>query len=110
VNKIVFLLFASILSVGFAQQDGYWDKERATTKEVIVSARDRIVIKTDDFPVTTELIYRITLLDDNQKIANSLVSLLKAVPDPTGIVVWRLFSCCLEFQEMIKAGMLFFVK
>jgi hypothetical protein len=37
------------------------DKERATTKEVIVSARDRIVIKTDDFPVgTTELIYRIT--------------------------------------------------
>jgi hypothetical protein len=75
------LLFASILSVGFAQQDGYWDKERATTKEVIVSARDRIVIKTDDFPVgTTELIYRITLLDDNQKIANSLVSLLKAVP------------------------------
>jgi hypothetical protein len=58
VNKIVFLLFVSILSVGFAQQDGYWDKERATTKEVIVSARDRIVIKTDDFPVgTTELIY-----------------------------------------------------
>jgi hypothetical protein len=77
VNKIVFLLFASIF-ISFAQQDGYWDKERATTKEVIVSARDRIVIKTDDFPVgTTELIYRITLLDDNQKIANSLVSLLK---------------------------------
>jgi hypothetical protein len=87
VNKIVFLLFVSIFYQSvFAQQDGYWDKERATTKEVIVSARDRIVIKTDDFPVgTTELIYRITLLDDNQKIANSLVSLLKAVPDPTGI-------------------------
>jgi hypothetical protein len=70
------------------------------------------VIKTDDFPVgTTELIYRITLLDDNQKIANSLVSLLKAVPDPTGIRGLReLFSCCLEFQEMIKAVMLFFVK
>jgi hypothetical protein len=69
------------------------------------------VIKTDDFPVgTTELIYRITLLDDNQKIANSLVSLLKAVPDPTGISqgLQELFSCCLEFQEMIKAGMLFF--
>jgi hypothetical protein len=44
-------------------------------------------------------------LDDNQKIANSLVSLLKAVPDPTGISQGReLFSCCLEFQEMIKAG------
>jgi hypothetical protein len=62
VNKIVFCYSLAFLSVGFAQQDGYWDKERATTKEVIVSARDRIVIKTDDFPVgTTELIYRITL-------------------------------------------------
>jgi hypothetical protein len=49
-------------------------KERATTKEIVVSARDRIVIKTDDFPVgTTELIYRITLLDDNQQMAGSLV-------------------------------------
>jgi hypothetical protein len=46
-------------------------KERATTKEIVVSARDRIVIKTD-FPVgTTELIYRITLLDDNQQMAGS---------------------------------------
>jgi tetratricopeptide (TPR) repeat protein len=87
VNKIVFLLFVSIFYQSvFAQQDGYWDKDRATTKEIIISARDRIVIKTDDFPVgTTELIYRITLLDDNQKIASSLVSLLKAIPDPTGI-------------------------
>lgn len=86
-NKVLLLLFGSIFcQVSFAQQDGYWDKDRATTKEIIVSARDRIIIKTDDFPVgTTELIYRITLLDDNQKIASSLVSLLKAIPDPTGI-------------------------
>ncbi|WP_243699255.1 tetratricopeptide repeat protein [Flavobacterium hiemivividum] len=86
-NRIVFLLLISIFyQSGFAQQDGYWDKDRATTKEIIVSARDRIVIKTDDFPVgTTELIYRITLLDDNQKMAGSLVSVLKAIPDPTGI-------------------------
>lgn len=86
-NKVLLLLFGSIFcQSSFAQQDGYWDKDRATTKEIIVSARDRIIIKTDDFPVgTTELIYRITLLDDNQKIASSLVSLLKAIPDPTGI-------------------------
>ena len=69
-----------------AQQDGYWDKDRATTKEIVVTARDRIVVKTDDFPVgTTELIYRITILDDNQQLAGSLVSVLKAIPDPTGI-------------------------
>lgn len=86
-NKIVFLLLSSIFfQLGFAQQDGYWDKDRSTTMEIIVAARDRVVIKTDDFPIgTTELIYRITLLDDNQKMASSLVSVLKSIPDPTGI-------------------------
>jgi hypothetical protein len=44
------------------------------------------LIKVDDLPTgTTELIYRITLLDKNQQMANSLVSVLKAIPDPTGI-------------------------
>jgi hypothetical protein len=87
VKKIVLLLFVSIFyQSGFAQKDGYWDKDRSTTKEIIVSARNRIVIKTDDFPIgTTELIYRITLLDDNQQLAGSLISLLKSIPDPTGI-------------------------
>lgn len=86
-KKIVALLFISIFYQStFAQKDGYWDKERATTKEIIVSARDRVIVRTDDFPVgTTELIYRITLLDENQQLASSLVSLLKAIPDPTGI-------------------------
>ncbi|PRZ20664.1 tetratricopeptide repeat protein [Flavobacterium granuli] len=81
------MLFISIFyQSAFAQKDGYWDKDRATTKEIVVSARDRILIKTDDFPVgTTELIYRITLLDENQQLASSLVSVLKAIPDPTGI-------------------------
>jgi hypothetical protein len=73
VKKIIALLPLAFFVRCFAQQDGYWDKERATTKEIVVSARDRIVIKTDDFPVgTTELIYRITLLDDNQQMAGSL--------------------------------------
>ena len=86
-TKIFSLLVISILSQSvFAQKDGYWDKERATKKEVVVSARERIVIKTEDLPVgTTEVVYRITLLDQNQQLANSLVSLLKAIPDPTGI-------------------------
>lgn len=82
---ILFLLL--LLSVnGFSQKDGYWDKERATTKEIIVSARDRIIVKTDELPAgTTEVVYRITLLDENQQMAGSLVSVLKAIPDPTGI-------------------------
>jgi hypothetical protein len=44
------------------------------------------MIKTNAFPEgTTEIVYRITLMDDNQKLASSLVSVLKAIPDPTGI-------------------------
>jgi tetratricopeptide (TPR) repeat protein len=83
-----FLLFFTLLftTITFSQQDGYWDKDRSTTKEINVSARDRIVIKTEDLPLgTTEIVYRITLLDENQQLASSLVSVLKSIPDPTGI-------------------------
>ncbi len=85
-KKIIIFLLIIISCNAFAQKDGYWDKERATTKEIIVSARDRISIKTEDLPTgTTEIVYRITLLDENQQMANSLVSVLKSIPDPTGI-------------------------
>src|SRR6478736_402003 len=80
-----FILFLFTVNT-FAQQDGYWDKDRSTTKEINVSARDRIIFKTEDLPVgTTEVVYRITLLDENQQLASSLVSVLKSIPDPTGI-------------------------
>lgn len=86
-KKIILgLLISLFYQSAFAQKTGYWDKERATYKEISVSARDRIIIETDDFPAgTTELIYRITLLDDNQQMASNLVSVLKSIPDPTGI-------------------------
>lgn len=82
------LLFITLLftTIAFSQQDGYWDKDRSTTKEINVSARERIIIKTEDLPPgTTEIVYRITLLDENQQLASSLVSVLKSIPDPTGI-------------------------
>lgn len=87
IKKEVFLLFTVLVfQCSFAQKDGYWDKTRATTEEITVSARDRIIIKTQDFPEgTTEIVFRITLLDKNQQMASSLVSVLKAIPDPTGI-------------------------
>jgi tetratricopeptide (TPR) repeat protein len=87
-KKKYFLLFIALqITINtFSQQDGYWDKDRSTTKEISVSARDRIVIKTEDLPLgTTEIVYRITLLDENQQLASSLVSVLKSIPDPTGI-------------------------
>ncbi|WP_432671773.1 tetratricopeptide repeat protein [Flavobacterium sp. SM2513] len=80
---IYFFFFCFSLS---AQQTGYWDKARITTKEISLGAGNRITVKSEDFPKgTTEIIYRITLLDDNQQLATSLVSLLKSVPDPSGV-------------------------
>jgi tetratricopeptide (TPR) repeat protein len=87
-KKKYFLLFIALQFTinAFSQQDGYWDKDRSTTKEISVSARDRIIIKTEDLPLgTTEIVYRITILDENQQLASSLVSVLKSIPDPTGI-------------------------
>jgi tetratricopeptide (TPR) repeat protein len=86
-KKYLLLLIALQTTIHtFSQQDGYWDKDRSTTKEISVSARDRIIIKTEDLPLgTTEVVYRITLLDQNQQLASSLVSVLKSIPDPTGI-------------------------
>ncbi len=79
-------MFLVLAQSAFSQQDGYWDKERATTKEIIVSAGEKITVKTEDLPMgTTEIVYRITILDENQQMANSLSSLLKAIPDPSGI-------------------------
>jgi tetratricopeptide (TPR) repeat protein len=85
--KILFVLLISLsVNTLLAQKDGYWDKERATKKEIVVSARERIIIKTEELPIgTTEVVFRITLLDVNQQMANSLVSVLKSIPDPTGI-------------------------
>ena len=86
--KKLFLII-SLLSIAnlFSQaQDGYWDNIRTTNETVTLKAGEKKSIKTANFPEgTTEVVYRITLLDDNQKLSSSLVSVLKAIPDPTGI-------------------------
>jgi hypothetical protein len=85
-KKLIYFISFLSTTLTYSQQDGYWDKDRSTSKEISVSARDRIVIKTEELPLgTTEIVYRITLLDENQQLANSLVSVLKSIPDPTGI-------------------------
>lgn len=81
----VFLLLLSIIVFG-QNKEGYWDNARATSEIIELGAGKRKAIKTADFPEgTTEVVYRISLLDDNQKITSSLVSVLKAIPDPSGI-------------------------
>lgn len=79
------LLLVGMMS--FAQNpSGYWDNIRTTNETITLKAGEKKYIKSVDFPEgTTELVLRISILDDNQKLTSSLVSLLKAIPDPSGI-------------------------
>lgn len=77
-----FLLGAPLLTVAQSTQ-GYWDNQRVTNKEIQLSRGEKTIVKSEDFPVgTTEFAYRITLLDENQKMVSDLASVLKAIPDP----------------------------
>jgi tetratricopeptide (TPR) repeat protein len=79
-------LFLLIAQISFAQKDGFWDKERAFTKEIKLSSGNRTLVKIDDLPEgASEFVFRILLIDENGKITTSLASILKAIPDPTGI-------------------------
>ncbi|MES2863932.1 MAG: hypothetical protein V4666_07420 [Bacteroidota bacterium] len=83
--KKIFLLLL-ITQITFAQKDGFWDKERAFTKEIKLSSGNRTLVKIDDLPEgASEFVFRILLIDENGKITTSLASILKAIPDPTGI-------------------------
>ena len=83
--KKLFLFFL-IAQISFAQKDGFWDKERAFTKEIKLSSGNRTLVKIDDLPEgASEFVFRILLIDENGKITTSLASILKAIPDPTGI-------------------------
>lgn len=80
------LPFFAVAFASAQSKDGYWDNIRTTNETINLRAGEKKVIKTADFPEgTTEIVYRITILDDNQKVSSSLVSVLKAIPDPTGI-------------------------
>ena len=83
-KKILALLLFTTLT--FAQKDGFWDKERAFTKEIKLSSGNRTLVKIDALPEgASEFVFRILLIDENGKITTSLASILKAIPDPTGI-------------------------
>lgn len=86
-KKLFLILSLFTIANLFSQtQDGYWDNIRITNETITLKAGEKKSIKTANFPEgTTEVVYRITLLDDNQKLSSSLVSVLKAIPDPTGI-------------------------
>ena len=72
---------------GFSQSsDSFWDTKRATSETIKVKAGASLVYKSEDLPTgTTEVLYRIKIVETNSKITESLVAVLKSIPDPTGI-------------------------
>lgn len=83
---ITILVFFFSISLYSQSKEGYWDNMRTTNETILVKSSGKKIIKTANFPEgTTEVVFRITVLDDNQQLSNSLVSLLKAIPDPSGI-------------------------
>ena len=88
IRKIVLLaFFTACTQTVFSQNDiGYWDNERATTREFVLSAEQKHCIITEELPFgTTEVVYRITLLEEGQKMVNSLASCLTAIPTPATV-------------------------
>lgn len=83
IRILLFLLPMAALS---QSKEGYWDSVRTTNEILTVNSSEKKLIKTANFPEgTTEVVFRVTVLDDNQQLSSSLVSLLKAIPDPSGI-------------------------
>lgn len=84
--KIIAVLLLGFQCLFAQDTNGYWDNVRITSETITLKAGEKKILKTADFPQgTTEIVIRITVLDDNQQMTSSLVSLLKAIPDPTGI-------------------------
>lgn len=50
-------LFLLIAQISFAQKDGFWDKERAFTKEIKLSSGNRTLVKIDDLPEGASELY-----------------------------------------------------
>jgi tetratricopeptide (TPR) repeat protein len=86
--KIIHLFTFLLISVSACTQnsDGYWDKERATKREIILEAGAKTWIRSDELPIgTTEFVYRITVLGEGQKGVDGLATALSMIPDPSGI-------------------------
>ena len=84
-NKSFLLLSLSLLFTPpmYSQDESGWDKERATTKEIVLDASSTTWSKID-LPVgTTEVAVRVTLPDDNRQLTTSFADLLGSVPLPS---------------------------
>lgn len=85
--RLFSFVFLALFNPVFSQtKEGAWDNIRTTNETFLLKSNEKKLVKSADFPLgTTEAVFRITLLDDNQKLSGSLVSVLKSIPDPTGI-------------------------
>ena len=61
-------------------------KNALLQKEIKLASGNRTLVKVDELPEgSSEFVFRISLIEENGKITTSLATILKAIPDPTGI-------------------------
>ncbi|HUM51133.1 MAG TPA: hypothetical protein PK431_04930 [Chitinophagales bacterium] len=82
-KSLLLFSFFIIISNSFSQdnESGYWDNSRATYKTIKLAYDKKTWVRTDELPIgTTEIMYRITLLNDKQELLESLSSLVNKIP------------------------------
>lgn len=81
-SLLVIFIFIFVQIYG---QKGYWDALRTQKKEVKLVANTRVVYSLDIPYGTTQLIYRITVLDINSQIPNQLSALVGQFNSPSAL-------------------------
>lgn len=81
-QKHIILIFAVCLNVGilFAQNKQYWDTTKQFYQKFELPAREKKLIEMNIPNGTLELVYRISILEINKNISNSLADILGNVP------------------------------
>ncbi|WP_264520921.1 hypothetical protein [Flavobacterium sp. N1994] len=85
-TKILLIIALSTLfTIGtFAQsEDGYWDQERKTEKEIPLADHKRKWLRAEIPTGTTQLVYRVSFLDENGQLRSSLSSTIGSLPSVT---------------------------
>lgn len=79
-NTIMFFVFNLFMCISFAQNGVNWDTTRQFYVKMELSGKQKKLIEIKIPKGTTELAYRISTLEANGNISNSLANILAAVP------------------------------
>jgi hypothetical protein len=78
---LIIALTTLVTKQNFAQnEEGYWDQERKTEKEIPLADHKKTYIKVEIPTGTTQLVYRVSFLGQNEQLRSSLSSTIGSIP------------------------------